>query len=250
MRKKETLHSDNMADVRAFISAGCSAMAMACIFLGLFTNVWLTAQEEETSEEIDFDTLTKIEVPTARELNGGLREFELTVKNPDGSATTDYEYSEMEEYVTNVNKMYEGLIETDKKEEEQVVDYYNGMDTVGLITYILLYASLIVCTGAIVFAILGGIGKMSGKTGMIIGFIGGFLILSSAMIFLLLRPSVPENLKGSMWDEAILGWSFYVVLVGGLIKCIAAGMMIPVKKKTEFRLEDDVRSDDHEMTAE
>jgi len=236
-----------MVDVRAFISAGCSAMAIVCIFLGLFTNVWLTAREEETSEEMDFEIGERIEVTTISELNGGLREFELEVKNPSGSATTDFEYSEMEDYVKDINRMYEPLIERDKKEEKQVVDYYNGMDTAGLVTYILLYASLLVCTGAIVFAILGGIGKMSGKTGMIMGFIAGFLILSSAIIFLLMRPSVPENLKGSMWDEARLGWSFYVVIVGGFIKCIAGGMMIPVKKKIEFRLEDDVRLDEDEM---
>jgi len=195
-----------MANVRAFIAAGLAVVAVILVFLGLFSNGWQTGEIEE--KELDIK----------QEINVGLREVETTTTFGGFSQTAG----------GDIAQAAQDMKDLDAPKEQ--VDFFDDLNNAGFISYIILWVAVLVGISAIVFAILGAIGKMAGKNGMILGFAAGGSILLAAILYAVMSPSTPKSMEGSMWDEASLGWAFYVVIIGGVLQCVGGGMMIGIKK--------------------
>jgi len=182
-----------MANTKAFIAAGLALVAVIFVFLGLFTNGWATGEEGGFEAGI------------------GLREMETS----GGGMSMDFSLSELadlEETANEAGKDIEGYEES---------TYNQDLNMAGLIAYIVLWIAAITCIGALVFAILGGIGK-SGKLGVQLGFAGGALMLLAAIIWVILKPKLEDPMG--------IGWTFYIIIVGGVLQCVGGGLMIGCKK--------------------
>lgn len=99
--------------------------------------------------------------------------------------------------------------------------YLKVYDKAGLIAYVILWVSLGVCIVATVFTILGRLGMMGGKIGKILGFAGGGLILLAAILWLIMIPDLNPPFS--------IGWTFYVVILGGFLQ-IGSALIMEVKK--------------------
>ena len=109
-------------------------------------------------------------------------------------------------------------VDLDEGEGEDAED----VDSAGLTAYIILWIAVLAGIGALVFAILGGIGKMGGKIGVILGFATGGLMLLAAILYAIMTPEFP--------DELGFGWAFYIIIVGGVLQCVGGGLMIGCNK--------------------
>ena len=196
-----------MVNIRAFIAAGLALVAVVLVFIGLFSNGWLTGEIEDKT----FDAIM--------ELDGGLREAEMTTTVGNQSQSEGGTYSEAAQDLTDLNA------------SKEQVNYFEDLNTAGSIAYFILWGSVLICIAAIVFAILGAVGKMTGKNGMIIGFAAGVFITVAAILFAVMSPSAPDSMKDTIWEKASLGWTFYLVIVGGVLQCVGGGLMIGIKKK-------------------
>ena len=81
----------------------------------------------------------------------------------------------------------------------------------GLIAYIILWIAFPICFVAMGIGIISGLGKMDGKLGVLSGFFGGFFIILAVILYVIIIP----NLR----DTDNFGWTFYFVIVGGIIMC-------------------------------
>ena len=167
-----------MVEVKGFIAAGLGGIAVVIIFLGLFTNEWVTAEEGSW------------------ELHIGLREYEFT----DGANPETKDWSD--------------------EEGENDEDW----NAAGLTAYIILWAALAVCVGAIACAILCGLNRMSKIPGMILGYVGGGLMMLAVMLYLSVAP------KEYIIKDTGFGWTFYVVLMGGAMQAIGGDVVRGIKK--------------------
>ena len=110
-------------------------------------------------------------------------------------------------------------MDLDEGEGEDAED----IDSAGLTAYIILWIAVLAGIGALVFAILGGIGKMGGKIGVILGFATGGLMILAVILYAVLTPEFDDSVG---W-----GWAFYLVIVGGVLQCVGGGLMIGCRKE-------------------
>jgi len=178
-----------MVNVRVLIAVILTVLAIHIIYLGLFSNSW-------TTREVEYEGKITTHI--------GLREEETIM---DDALTDSYDLSDLVKYEDN--------------------DYIKGYNTAGLRAYIILWISLSVCIGAIVFTILGRLGKISGTIGIVLGFTGGGLILLASVLWVIMISDLESYMH--------LGWTFYVVIVGGIFQVVGSGLMIKTKKKESKR---------------
>jgi len=183
-----------MVDPRGFIAAGLGVLAVVAIFLGLFTHGWVSAEWDDKYEE----TENSASYTAGGTLHIGLLEAESS----SGLSSTSIDLSDL-------------------KGEDK--DWYTG----GLITYIILWAALLVCLGFIPCAILAALHKMSKIPGMILGYTGGGLMLLGAILYMIIPP---HKLRGV--DEVSLGWTFYVVVIGAGVQGIGGDLVRSIRKKS------------------
>ena len=187
-----------MVNVRAFVALGLSVVAIIFLFLGLFSNGWATGEADFFGAKI--------------EVGYGLREMEMSAMGESMSESL----STLADQEKEANKAMED------EEDYEEMTFAQDMNTAGLIGYIILWVALLACIAAVVFAILSGIGKMSGALGVTFGFIGGVLLLGAGIIWVILKPELESPLG--------LGWAFYLVIIGGVMQCVGGGLMIGIKK--------------------
>ena len=183
-----------MVDPRGFVAAGLSVLAVIAIFLGLFTDGWVSAEWDEKYEE----TENSASYTAGGTLHIGLLEAESS----SGSSSTTIDLSDL-------------------KGEDK--DWNTG----GLIAYIILWAALLVCLGAIPCAIFAGLHKMSKIPGMVLGYVGGGLMILAAVLYIII---VPHKLEGV--DEISFGWTLYVVVVGGGVQAVAGDLVRGIRGKS------------------
>ena len=201
-----------MVSVRAFIAAGLGTVAVIIIFLGLFTKGWMNAEwggKMGTVEE--GNTVTEYFVLPG-ELNMGLREAEIKV----------------------------GVLSSTTVDTSEFEGEGKDWDNAGLTVYIILWAALLVCLGAIICAIIGGLDKMSKTPAMALGYIGGGLMILATILYVVIAPKRVEGV-----DEVTYGWSLYLVLIGGVIQTIG-GELVRLSKRTSRR----VKMDDQDLRTD
>ena len=125
----------------------------------------------------------------------------------------------------DIRKEFFDLSELVKYEDD---DYIKGYNIAGQRAYNILWIALGVCIGAIVLTILGQLGKLNGITGIVMGFIGGGLILLAAVLWLRMIPDLESYMH--------LGWTFYAVIVGGIIQVVSSFLMIKTRKEKSIEL--------------
>ena len=200
-----------MVTIRAFIAAGLCAIAVVTIFIGLFSNGWQTSSIEES----DYGFTMSFE------MNVGLREVEFVSQFGGESESNSIDLTDLADEAE------------DDEAPNEVSDYFKDLNTAGLVTYITLWVSVVVCVSSIVFAVLGATGVMSGKWGIVLGFIGGGSMLLGSILYAVMNPSIPSELENEFppFDDISLGWTYYMVLIGGVFQCVGGGLMIGVKKR-------------------
>ena len=113
-------------------------------------------------------------------------------------------------------------------DEKEASKDIKDMNTAGFTAYIILWSALVLCISAIVFTIIYMVGKMNGKVAMALEYISGGLLFFAIICYLLLTPTFKNNL-----EEFGYGWSFYLVIIGGIIQFIG-GTLIPTHKRKKY----------------
>ena len=174
----------NKVSYRVFIGTACCLFSVVIIFLGLFTHGWIIRESEEDGIEI--------------KANMGLRETEGTY----GGIKVEFDNSDL----------------ADESERSKKAN------DAGLTAYIILWIALPICFAAMIIGVIISFGKMNGKFGVISGFSGGFLIILSVILYVIIIPSLR--------DTDSFGWTFYIVIIGGIIQSVGGGLMIGIKRET------------------
>ncbi len=194
-----------MANKTILLAVCLSVVVIIIVLVGLFSNEWVTARWE--AKPIGGDsTQSNGEIGGMGTIGSGERHYglrEIRIVNHEGH-----------NYFMDLSD----IAETGNEHAED-------MNTAGLTAYIILWITNVICIGAIMFAILGGLNKMSKKPGIILGFIGGGLILLSTILYTTMTPEFIEDMNMGF------GWAFYLVISGGVIQCVGGGLMIEKKKE-------------------
>ena len=187
MLKAKKGHFIKKWNMKELVAMGMALLVVHIIWLGLFTNSWVTGVGDD-------DIVGKTEIGI------GLR----------GREEEWFDHSSVIEELSYMAK-------------DEDYKYLKDYDKAGLIAYVILWVSMGVCIVATVFTILGRLGKMGGKIGMILGFVGGGSILLSVILWVIMIPKL-ESTMG-------FGWTFYMVIVGGIIQTVSTGLMMECKQE-------------------
>jgi len=208
---------NNMQNRRVLIAAGLGVVVIIAILVGLFSNDWVTAKWEAKPTGGD-PTQSNGEIGGMGTIGSGERHYGLReIRTVDGEGHN--EFMDLSDYAEAIRQTSRDPMNETAGEDAE------DMNTAGLRAYIILWISLVVCIGAMVFTILCGLNKMSEKSGIMLGFVGGGLILLANILYTVMTPEFIEDMNMGF------GWSFYLVIFGGVIQCVAGGLMIGVKEE-------------------
>ena len=99
----------------------------------------------------------------------------------------------------------------------------------GRIILTVMSAALLMCLLTTKYAVLTGLSDKPSMRGMLFGFSAGGLILVSQVLFISMMVTSPNCERIGLLLDPGISWPFHLVMLGGILQCVAASLMMERK---------------------